>query len=186
AKEWIEEANRRGLPNIKSMIDAVATLTTDKAISLYERFGIFTKAELESRSEILYDNYSNVINIEALTMIDMAGKQIIPAVIQYTTSLADSLSAITSVCPEADTSVQKELLIETSAYLSDMKVALAALIDAQTAASAVTDPRERAYAYRDIVTIAMAQLRTPADKLEMIVDKKLWPIPTYDELMFEV
>ena len=184
--EWVAEAERRGLPNIRSMVDAVPALTTDKAVKLFENFSIYTKAELESRSEIVYDTYSNVINIEALTMVDMASKQIIPAVIEQTTSLAASLSSVMDACPEADTSVQKELLIETSAYLSEMKVALAALIDAQKNAAAMTDAKDKAYAYKDIVKPAMEALRAPADKLEMIVDEELWPFPTYGKLIFEV
>ena len=80
SQEWVEEAERRGLPNIKSMVEAASTLTTDKAIKLFERFGIFTKVELESREEIIYETYAKTINIEALTMIDMASKKYIPAV----------------------------------------------------------------------------------------------------------
>ena len=100
--EWVKEAERRGLPNIKSMVEAVPTLVTDKAVALFEKFGIFTKAELESRAEVLYEIYAKTINIEALTMIDMAGKQIIPAVVSYTTELVSSLSAVREACPEAD------------------------------------------------------------------------------------
>ena len=82
---WVEEAGRRGLPNITSMVDAIPALTTAKAVKLYEEFGVFTKAELESRAEVEYEAYAKAINIEAKTMIDMAGKQIIPAVIKYNT-----------------------------------------------------------------------------------------------------
>ena len=94
AREWEEEAARRGLPNIPSMVAAVDTLTTPKAIHLFEKFGIFTEAELRSRAEVLYETYAKTINIEALTMVDMANKQIIPAVIKYTTGLADSLGKV--------------------------------------------------------------------------------------------
>jgi len=91
---WVKEAERRGIPNIKSMIEAVDTLTTEKSVKLFNKFGIFTKAELESREEVLYETYAKTINIEALTMIDMASKQIIPAVIKYTKSLADTVIAV--------------------------------------------------------------------------------------------
>lgn len=94
SEEWVKEAKRRGLPNIKSMVEAVPSLVTEKAVRLFEKFGIFTRAELESRAEVLYETYSKCINIEALTMIDMATKQIVPAVISYTTELATSLSAV--------------------------------------------------------------------------------------------
>ena len=183
---WVEEAGRRGLPNITSMVDAIPALTTAKAVKLYEEFGVFTKAELESRAEVEYEAYAKAINIEAKTMIDMAGKQIIPAVIKYTTGLADSLGKVKAACPEADTSVQSELLIETSALLSDMKVALAALEDITEESLAIPDACLCAHAYHEKVVPAMAALRKPADELEMLVDKELWPFPSYGDLIFEV
>ena len=183
---WVEEAERRGLPNIRSMVEAIPALTTEKAVKLYESFGVFTKAELESRAEVEYEAYGKMINIEARTMIDMASKQIIPAVIKYTTQLAGSLGAVKAACPEADTSVQAELLTETSALLSDMKVALAALIDITEEAAGVHGAETQAHVYHEKVVPAMAALRAPADKLEMIVDKDLWPFPSYGDLMFEV
>ncbi len=186
SEAWVEEAAERGLPNIRSMVDAIPALTTEKAVKLYEEFGVFTRAELESRVEVEYEAYSKVINIEARTMIDMAGKQIIPAVIKYTTQLAGSLGAVQAACPEADTSVQKELLIETSALLSDMKVALSALIDATERCSVMREGKAQAHAYHAQVVPAMDALRAPADKLEMIVDKELWPFPSYGDLIFEV
>ena len=185
SEAWVQEAEKRGLPNMKTMVDAIPALTTEKAVKLYEEFGVFTRAELESRAEIEYENYSKIINIEARTMIDMASKQIIPAVIKYTTQLANSLNAVKQACPVADSSVQEELLIETSALLSDMKVALAALTDAVTVCAKM-ESKAQALAYREKVVPAMDALRTPADKLEMIVDKELWPFPSYGDLMFEV
>ncbi|MCI8515710.1 MAG: glutamine synthetase type III [Hungatella sp.] len=183
---WVEEAGKRGLPNIRSMVDAIPALTTGKAVKLYETFGVFTKAELESRAEVEYEAYAKAINIEARTMIDMAGKQIIPAVIRYTTRLAQSLGAVKNACPEADVSVQSELLIETSALLCDMKVALAALEDLTAESGSVEEACARAHAYHDKVVPAMEALRDPADRLEMIVDKELWPFPSYGDLIFEV
>ena len=183
---WVEEAERRGLPNIKAMVDAIPALTKEKSISMFESFKVFTKAELESRVEIEYETYSKAINIEARTMIDMAGKQLIPAVVKYTTVLADSLGKVKSACPSADTSVQEELLTEVSAYLSDMKVALSALIDTTDKCAAIGENKEQAAAYHSEVVPAMAALREPADKLEMIVDKDLWPLPSYGDLIFEV
>ncbi len=183
---WVEEAERRGLPNIKAMVDAIPALTKEKSISMFEAFKVFTKAELESRVEIEYETYSKAINIEARTMIDMAGKQLIPAVVKYTTVLADSLGKVKSACPSADTSVQEELLTEVSAYLSDMKVALSALIDTTDKCAAIGENKEQAAAYHSEVVPAMVALREPADKLEMIVDKDLWPLPSYGDLIFEV
>lgn len=182
--EWVVEAERRGLPNIKSMVEASATLTTDKAIKLFEKFGIFTKAELESREEILYETYSKTINIEALTMIDMAKKQILPAVIGYTKTLADTVIAVKEA--GADASVQAGVLSEVSAKLAEAKTALAVLEDKVAKAAAIEDQKELAFFFKDEVFVAMNNLRTPVDELEMLVDKKVWPIPTYGDLIFEV
>lgn len=186
SEAWVEEAAGRGLPNIKSMVEAIPALVTDKAVKLFEEFNVFTRAELESRAEIEYEAYAKAINIEARVMIDMASKQIIPAVIKYTTELAGSLNAVKAACSEADVSTQTELLIETSDLLSDMKVALAKLCDVNTACNTMEDAKERAHAYHDQVVPAMAALRSPADRLEMIVDKDLWPFPSYGDLIFEV
>ena len=183
--EWVVEAEKRGLPNIKSMVDAIPAYATDKAVALFEKFGVFTKVELESRVEIEYETYAKTINIEAKSMIDIASKQIIPAVIRYTTILADSINAV-KAAGAVDVSVQTELLSETSDYLSDVKVALAKLIDVTDAGSAMEEGRDQAVYYRDVVKTAMDELRAPVDKLEMIVDKDLWPMPSYGDLIFEV
>ncbi len=182
--EWIAEAERRGLPNIKSMVEAVETLTTDKAVKLFERFGIFTRAELESREEILYETYAKTINIEALTMIDMASKQILPAVIRYTKTLADTVLAVKDA--GADASVQEELLKTVSGLLSSAKKALGVLKAEDEKAVAMPEGKEQAFYYKDVVKKAMEELRAPVDELEMLVDKEIWPIPSYSDLMFEV
>ena len=184
ADEWVEEAERRGLPNIKSMIEAAGTLTTDKAVRLFEKFHIFTKVELESREEIIYETYAKTINIEALAMIDMAGKQIIPAVVKYSRSLADTVNAVKEA--GADPAVQAELLQRVNTGLAAIQAALRRLEAVEKEASAMTDAKAQAFFYKDTVKAAMEELRAPADELEMIVDKKIWPIPTYGELMFEI
>lgn len=182
--EWVKEAERRGLPNIKSMVEAAATLTTEKAVKLFEKFGIFTRVELESREEVTYETYSKSINIEALTMIDMAKKQILPAVIRYTKSLADTVIAVKEA--GADTSVQAELLREVSAKLAEAKAALVKLEKVEKEAAAMGNAKEQAFFYKDVVFTAMGELRAPVDELEMLVDKDVWPIPTYGDLIFEV
>lgn len=182
--EWVKEAEKRGLPNIKSMIEAASTLTSDKAVALFEKFGIYTEAELKSREEIIYETYAKSINIEALTMIDMAGKQIIPAVVKYTKVLADSVNAVKAA--GADAAVQTDLLKQVSKKLEAMQKALVKLEKAEAKGSAMTDAKEQAFYYKDTIMTVMAELRKPADELEMIVDKELWPLPTYGELMFEV
>lgn len=184
SEEWVKEAERRGLPNIKSMVEAASTLTTEKAIKLFERFGIFTKVELESREEITYETYAKTINIEALTMIDMASKKFIPAVVKYTKTLADTVIAVKEA--GADASVQAELLGDVSTRLSAAKTALTKLEKAVAEAAAIEDAKAQAFFYKDTVKDAMADLRTPIDELEMLVDKEVWPVPTYGELTFEV
>ncbi len=186
SNEWVEEAKRRGLPNIKSMVDAIPAYTAPESVEVFEKFGVFTKTELESRAEIEYETYAKTINIEARAMIDIASKQIIPAVIKYTTLLANSYSAVLNACPDADISVQKELLEETSALLSETKVALSKLTDVAEIGGAMAEGRQQAVYYRDEVKTAMDELRAPVDKLEMIVDKELWPMPSYGDLIFEV
>lgn len=186
SEEWVEEAERRGLPNLPSMVDAIPALVTDKAVALYEKFGIYTKAELESRAEIQYETYAKVRNIEAKTMIDMAGKQIIPAVIKAVQGLADSMKSVSSICPEADVSVQKQLLIQTSALLAETKNALEELKAQTEHALHIENVEEQARTYHDYVLPAMEALRKPVDELEMIVDKSMWPMPSYGDLLFEV
>ncbi len=184
SKEWEKEAERRGLPNIKSMVDAVDTLTTQKSKELFGKFHIFTEAELESRAEVLYETYTKCINIEALTMIDMATKQFVPAATKYTKALADTVIAVKQAGVEP--MVQLEMLKETQEHLNDTKEALKKLIDIHTKATAIECEKEKAFFFKDEVMPAMEALRKPVDKLEMLVDKEMWPMPSYGDLMFEV
>ena len=183
--EWVEEAERRGLPNIKSMVEAIPELTKEENVVMFEKFGVFTKAELESRAEVKYENYAKTINIEAKAMIDIAAKQIVPAVIKYAKSLADSVNAIKAAGVE-EVSVETELLAETSALLKETQVALKNLIDTDAKACGMEDGAAQAAFYHDEVMKAMSELRAPVDKLEMIVDKEMWPMPSYGDLIFEV
>lgn len=182
--EWVKEAERRGLPNIPSMIEAASTLTTEKAVRLFEKFGIFTKAELISREEIIYETYAKTLNIEALTMINMANKKIIPAVIRYSKSLADTVIAVKDA--GADASVQRDILNTVSSKLITAKNALLRLEEATAQAGTITSAKEKAFFYKDTVKVEMDALRKPVDELELIVDKSMWPMPTYGDLTFEV
>ena len=181
---WVKEAARRGLPNIDNMVDTVEVLTTDKAVKLYERFGIFTKAELESRAEILYETYAKTINIEAKTMLAMAKQQIVPAVLKFQKSLAETAYFIGKTT--LDAAVSTDLLTEVTKLLNETKKAIDELQKATDTAGTLPEGKEKAAYYRDKVTTAMVALRTPVDKLEMIVDKEIWPMPTYADLIFEV
>ncbi len=181
---WVEEAEKRGLPNIKSMVEAIPALEDEKTIKVFEQFHVFTEAELRSRVEIKYENYAKVINIEAKTMIDMASKQIIPAIIKYTKTLADTVVAVKAA--GVDASVQAEALAEVSELLKEAKEALAALIKVTDEAATKEEGEEQAKFFKFTVFPAMEALRAPVDKLEMIVDKEAWPMPSYGDLMFEV
>jgi len=184
SEAWVEEAARRGLPNIRSMVDAIPALVTDKSIDLFAKFGVFTKTELESRAEIHYENYSKAINIEARTMIDMARKQFLPAIIKYTRTLADTVNAVKEA--GADASVQSETLAEITVLLKEARAALMELEKVTGEVAQLPDGPEKARAYYEVVHPAMDALRDPVDQLEMIVDKEAWPMPSYGDLIFEV
>ena len=182
--EWVAEAERRGLPNIKSMVEAIPAITTDKSIKLFERFSVLTKAELESRAEIQYEAYAKAINIEARTMIDMASKQFLPAFIKYTKTLADTVLAVKEA--GVDAAVQTEALKEVSTLMAETKAALDVLVKVTDEAAAKEEGEVQANFYHSDVVPAMEALRAPVDKLEMIVDKEAWPMPSYGDLIFEV
>ncbi|QHQ61837.1 glutamine synthetase type III [Anaerocolumna sedimenticola] len=183
--EWVAEAEKRGLPNIKSMVEAIPCMVTDKAVKIFSKHKVFSEVELHSRAEIEYEAYSKTINIEAKTMIEMANKLYIPAVIKFASSLAASINSIKSAVPDADVSVQESLLKETSSLLANAKTAVSALTS-YVAAAAEKEGAEQALYFRKVVFPAMSSLRTPIDELELIVDKELWPVPTYGDLLFEV
>ena len=186
SKEWQEEAKRRGLPNLPTMVDAIPALTTDAAIDMFEHFKVFTKAELEARAEIQYEIYAKAINIEARTMIDMATKQIIPAVVKYTTVLAESVNQVRAAGKTYNVSVQEKLLEKTSALLAESYEALNHLAEVTAEIEKKEEGPERARYCLDVIMPAMTELRTPVDALEMIVDKEMWPMPSYGDLIFEV
>ena len=185
SQEWVKEAERRGLPNMKTMVDAIGALTTEKAVSLFEKFGVFSRAELESRSEILYETYARTINIEAHTMTSMASKQIIPAVMAYAGSLAKTVNEMKAagISPKVPAKILKQI----NDNLNEMQDALEKMKEERKIGIAIkNNQKERAFYFKDHVVPAMAALREPADRLEKIVDKDFWPLPSYAELMFEV
>lgn len=184
--EWVKEAEKRGLPNIKSMVEAIPALVTDKAIKLFEKHKVFSAVELHSRAEIMFESYSKAINIEAKTMISMASVKYIPAVISYTKKLADSINAVKAAVADADVSVQSSLLKEASSLLVQAQVALKKLQEVDNIAATKEEGAPMATYFREVVFPAMAELRAPIDALEEIVDKELWPVPTYGDLLFEI
>ena len=186
SEEWVEEAARRGLPNLGCMVDAIPEYVAPESVDAFEKFHVFSKSELESRVEIEYEIYAKTLNIEARAMVDIATKQIVPAVIRYTTVLADSINSVKMACPDAPVSVQLSLLKETSKNLEDAKVAMVKLQQVIDTAYAMKRGEAQARYYRDEVNAAMEALREPVDRLEMMVDKSMWPMPSYGDLIFEV
>ena len=181
--EWVAEAERRGLPNLRSMVDAIPTLTTEKSIKMFEKFGVFTKGELESRVEVLYEQYSNTINIEGLATLDIAKKQIVPAVMKYQRKLANGVAELKTV--GVDSSVQEKLLEDITANLKDLFAAIKKLEEDIPEAQAL-ESEAQARCYHDTIFTDMSAVREPADKLEMLVAKEDWPMPSYGDLIFEV
>ena len=181
--EWVAEATRRGLPNLKSMVDAVPELVKPDAVALFAHQGVFTEKELRARADVSYELYAKTINIEALTMIDMAGKDILPAVVEYTGKLGWSVNQATQA--GVDASVQRELLTRVNVLLRQAGDALSDLRAKQERAAALCGQEQARYAH-DVLCPAMEVLRAPVDHLEMIVDGKLWPMPTYGDLLFNV
>lgn len=186
SKEWVEEAKKRGLSNLPSMIDAIPALVSESSIKLFESFEVFTRKELESRVEIEYEAYAKAINIEAKAMIDIAGKSIIPAVIRYTTRLADSIIKLKTAMADIEPYAQSSILIDVNEHLKSAKLALENLIKLMDDAGEVVGVDKHARYMRDVIVPAMEELRKPIDELEMIVDKDLWPMPSYGDLLFEV
>ena len=177
--EWVEEAAKRGLPNVKSIVDAIPAYVEPSTIEMFEKLGVLSARELEARKEIKLEEYAGLINIEARTMIDMASKLYIPSVIAFVNSVASSMNTVKSAYAQADTSAQQTILVKASSLLADAQKALDELKN-------VTDAAETAKEYHDTVLPAMDALRAPIDELETIVDSEYWPVPTYGELMFEV
>ncbi len=184
--EWNAEAEKRGLAKSKSMVYANAAMTAEETIKLFEKQKVLSYAELASREKINYDIYSKTINIEARTMAEMTTRLYIPAVIRYSNRLADSINAIKNTGLDISVNVQANLLRKISDYLAEASDALDVLKKETHEAKKTVDEKERAIKFYEKVVPAMEALRKPIDKLEVIVDKRFWPVPTYEDLMFEV
>lgn len=185
AKEWIEEAERRGLSNITNMVDSIPYLVSQSSIDIFERHKVLTRLELHSRAEIKYETYIKQINIEARTMIDIASKQIRPAVVKYAGEVARALTSLQTA--GVDISVEEELLMEINHNIKTFHEALKYLIEVTHEATKLQgDNQSKAIFYRDYVFCAMEAVRAPADRLEFLVDQKSWPFPTYGELLYNI
>lgn len=185
--EWVVEAEKRGLPNIKTTVEATKALIAEKNLAVMEKHAVLSRVEMESRYEIELENYIKTINIESLTMIEMAKRQILPAVIKFATNLAASINTIKATGIAADLSAQTELLTEVSALAGDLKKKIAALeVATDKASNAHGDSYAQASLFRFDVFEKMGALREVADTLETLVDKDVWPMPTYAELLFNI
>ena len=185
SEEWVAEAERRGLPNIKCLVDAVGALVKDENVAMFEKFSVLSRTELESRAEIYYENYSKQINIEAKTMLDMAKKQIVPAVMKYSADMAKGVVDLKEV--GVDTSVQEGILSDITTELKALTAAIDKLEVVDEKALGLEDDMEKAArCFHDEVFAAMEEVRQPADKLEGLVDKAYWPFPQYEDLLFYV
>ena len=180
---WVAEAARRGLPHIRTMVDAIPEYINPDTVALFGRHGVYTEKELTARADIAWEIYAKVINIEALTMIDMAGKDILPAAMRYTGELARTVNELTAAGVEP--AAQKEMLERANILLRQASRALSELKEKQRQASSLTGAA-RAKAYRDEVIPAMTVLRAPVDHLEMMCPADLWPVPGYGEMLFNV
>ena len=184
SEEWVEEAARRGLPNIPCMVDAVQYLVKDDTIAMFEKHGVMSRRELEARAVVMYENYAKAINIEAMTMIEMAKKQIIPAVMKYEGKLAAGIKDLKELGVSAST--QLDIVNAIDAKLAELKAATAELENITAkAAEKEHDPHAWAKYYHDVVFAYFDTVRKPADELEKMVDAEAWPFPTYEELLFE-
>ena len=184
SEEWVEEAKKRGLLNLKTTPEALPYYSNEENLAMFARHKVYTGEEIVARKEILLENYCKVLNIEALTMIDMAGKQIIPACIKYMKTLAETAQSKEALGISAE--MEKELLIKISALTNEAFKANGRLSEAAIKVKNIEGNEKQASAYRDIVFAAMKELRASCDELETLVPESDWPIPSYADLLFSV
>jgi glutamine synthetase len=184
SEEWVKEAEKRGLPNVRNAVDALKAFVTDKSLKLFEKYEVLSHKEIHSRYEIYVEIYAKQINIEALTAIDMVKKQFIPVGIEYATFLADSIGSFNSTSVSAP--VQEDLLKKLSSILASSYKNLMKLEAATAKTQAIVDTVKKAESYRDKVVTGMQDLRKDIDALEMIVPKDMWPVPNYTDLLFKL
>ena len=184
--EWPIEAERRGLANNKNTPDAMQAYLQQKNIDLFEEFGVMSAAETRARYEVKMGIYAKLLNIEALTMLDMASQQILPAVLDYSGDVASTAATKQSVSSAISIKAETTLLEKLSAGADAISAGIEALAAAREEAAAAGDDSAQAFAYRDKVKPAMAQLREAADSMELVVARDYWPFPTYNDMLFYV
>ena len=184
--EWVAEAKKRGLLNLKSTVEALPMFISEKNVALFTRHKIFTQAEIMSRYEILLENYSKTINIEAETMLDMAKRNILPAVVSYIEDLSKCAVTKASISASIDCSAEKAMIEKLSALLAQFYEKIGRLETVLTQAQGIADALGSAVSYHDGVIAAMDELRSIGDELETLTASKYWPYPCYSEMLFGV
>jgi glutamine synthetase len=184
--EWVGEAEKRGLLNLKSTVDAVPAFIAPKNIAVFKKFHIFTEAEMHSRYDILMDNYAKTIHIEALTMIDMVREQVLPAVSAYSAKLAADAAAKKALVPSLPCKMEVTTVEKLSSLEDSLTESVAKLDDLTVKAKMISDVTEQARFDHSEVIPAMADVRAASDQLELIVSREYWPMPTYGDLLFTV
>ncbi len=184
SEEWVKEAEKRGLLNLKTTPEALPYYTREENLAMFARHKIYTAEEIKARKDILLENYCKVINIEALTMTDMASKQIIPACLDYTKSLAEAVHTKSEIGVNAET--EKSLLGRIDALINSAYAANGNLCEATVKVKSIEGLEKQALAYYNVVFAAMRELRAACDELEMLVPENAWPIPSYADLLFSV
>jgi glutamine synthetase len=182
SEDWVAEAARRGLPNIRSTPEALKIVPSKEHVSLFTRHGVLSKEELEARTEILLEVYGRQINVEAQTMLNIAKRQILPACCEYSRRLGKTVVAVSDAGGNAE--AQKAMLARICDLIATMQNRIGALEEATAVAVKTKGAQKHAEAYHDTVIPAMAALRATADELETVVDARLWPLPTYAEMLF--
>ncbi len=184
--EWEKEAERRGLRNLKTSVDAYNAFMEEKNVRLFSSFGVMSETEMRSREEIFFENYAKIVNIEALTMIVMATRDYIPAVESYIAEIADTAAKKRAVCEDASCAMEKDIIRRLSELNSNAYSAMQQLKAIETEAASITDVRARAECYCNRVIPVMEELRASIDEMETLTASRIWPVPTYGDMMFRV
>ena len=183
---WVKEAEKRGLYNFKTTPDALAHMLDEKNVTLFTSHNVYSKTELVARHEVLLENYCKIINIEALTMLDMARKDILPAMSEYSATLASDAAAKTSFDPDADCTYEKENIKNLCALIGACNRAVKKTEQDLISAKSITDGAELAEFYKSTIIDDMKAIRIPADEMETIASSEKWPYPSYGELLFGI
>ena len=184
--DWEKEAARRGLRNLTTSVDAYKTFMEPKNVRLFSSFGVMSETEMRSREEIFFENYAKIINIEALTMLVMASRDYIPAVESYIAEIADAASKKRAVCEDVSCAVEKDIIRRLSELNAQAYGAVQHLQEIETEAASIADVKMRAECYCSRVLPAMQELRAAVDSMESLTASRLWPVPTYGDMMFRV